>query len=816
MANYYTYGAIPNAEETVFGPLQTFQEGGLTIGERNPVTPMPGTKSEEAPLEQISKEVSKSKAPGSAIQDWAKKLQERGQKISLLPDLVTPGLGNLEEEPEEVQTLSSLLQQNKFAEAFSYAQENNLHRYLLDNEKLKNLRTPFTRQEAEEFMYAAPKEFFVSAGELANKQSGKTSSRSFDELYNFDPKKAIESLGALAWVQPGEGGWSMSETGYPLLGRALEPKELKKEPNWFDNLIKGVVTAGTAAALAYVGGTALLGSSGAAGTAGTAGAAGAGGGGALSGISSAFRSILAIPETIGIKIGEALGLETLSTLQAKMIGNAVISGGVTGAKGGDLGDILKSAAISAGFTYVSDKAIKAVTKAVQDSGLLDSASKAGEAIQGGVEAIDDTAASNIAKSVVDNLDQVNIITNTGGALADAAMTLTSVAASQPSVTEPEVKVEATRDQVEPPVTVVEPPLSQEPPVEEPTPPEEEVTIETEREPEVTVPVVTPPTSPIEEVVPVEEEVIVETNREPEVTVPVVTPPTSPIEEAFPTEEVTIETEREPDVVTPPVTPPFPEGPIEEVTVETEREPDVVTPPVTPPFPEGPIEEVTVETEREPEVTPPVVITPPEGPVDADAEKDKGGLPISWQDLLKLIGMIGSATSKQPTAPTGGITTGGLGSALPKYSYTREQLSPDIDYYNYGTRPEAKFFEGQFQLAEPTQPAGPDTGTIPLEDQPVFAQGGLTGYAQGGSKAPRYVDGPGSGRDDKIPALLSDGEYVIDAETLALLGDGSTKEGARRMDQFRANIRKHKGSALSRGRISPNAKSPEKYMGGGLI
>ena len=50
---------------------------------------------------------------------------------------------------------------------------------------------------------------------------------------------------------------------------------------------------------------------------------------------------------------------------------------------------------------------------------------------------------------------------------------------------------------------------------------------------------------------------------------------------------------------------------------------------------------------------------------------------------------------------------------------------------------------------------------------------------------------------------------------ALLGDGSTKEGARRMDQFRANIRQHKGRALSRGRISPNAKSPSKYMGGGL-
>jgi len=156
----------------------------------------------------------------------------------------------------------------------------------------------------------------------------------------------------------------------------------------------------------------------------------------------------------------------------------------------------------------------------------------------------------------------------------------------------------------------------------------------------------------------------------------------------------------------------------------------------------------------------------------------------------------------------------LGGALPKYDLKRVALSPDIDYYTYGTRPEAKFFEYDQQLVSPEQPDLPG-GRVRPEDEPVFAEGGLTGYARGGSKSARYVDGPGSGRDDKIPALLSDGEYVIDAETLALLGDGSTKEGARRMDKFRANIRKHKGRALSRGRISPNAKSPDKYMGGGL-
>ena len=186
-----------------------------------------------------------------------------------------------------------------------------------------------------------------------------------------------------------------------------------------------------------------------------------------------------------------------------------------------------------------------------------------------------------------------------------------------------------------------------------------------------------------------------------------------------------------------------------------------------------------------------------------------------ENAVKLLGALGSAgaSTARPTAPTGGAGAGGLGGALPKYTLTRKQVSPAIDYYTYGTRPEAQFFEQGLQLESPKQPELPPAR--PPGDEPVMAQGGLMGYAKGGSKKSRYFDGPGSGRDDKIPALLSDGEYVIDAETLALLGDGSTKEGARRMDKFRANIRQHKGRALSRGQISPDAKSPNKYMGGGL-
>jgi hypothetical protein len=91
--------------------------------------------------------------------------------------------------------------------------------------------------------------------------------------------------------------------------------------------------------------------------------------------------------------------------------------------------------------------------------------------------------------------------------------------------------------------------------------------------------------------------------------------------------------------------------------------------------------------------------------------------------------------------------------------------------------------------------------------PKMAQGGAL------SAVARFAQGAGSGRADTIDAKLSDGEYVIDAETVAMLGDGSNKEGAKRLDAMRGKIRSHKGKVLARGKFSPNAKSPLSYLKG---
>jgi hypothetical protein len=92
----------------------------------------------------------------------------------------------------------------------------------------------------------------------------------------------------------------------------------------------------------------------------------------------------------------------------------------------------------------------------------------------------------------------------------------------------------------------------------------------------------------------------------------------------------------------------------------------------------------------------------------------------------------------------------------------------------------------------------------------------SGYNRGGAlRAARYVRGGGTGRSDEIPAYLSDGEYVVDAETVSMLGDGSSKAGAEALNGMREGIRSHKGKVLAKGQFSPNAKSPLTYLRQGM-
>ena len=74
----------------------------------------------------------------------------------------------------------------------------------------------------------------------------------------------------------------------------------------------------------------------------------------------------------------------------------------------------------------------------------------------------------------------------------------------------------------------------------------------------------------------------------------------------------------------------------------------------------------------------------------------------------------------------------------------------------------------------------------------------------------YVEGPGDGQSDDIPAMLADGEYVFDAETVAALGNGSNRAGAKLLDKMREEIRSHKRRGSLK-KIPPPSKSPLEYL-----
>lgn len=300
---------------------------------------------------------------------------------------------------------------------------------------------------------------------------------------------------------------------------------------------------------------------------------------------------------------------------------------------------------------------------------------------------------------------------------------------------------------------------------------------------------------------------------------------------FPRNEVVVEGARKPEEPTPlpgVTPPPVVEAPLSnEIVVEGTRKPEIAAPPVIPPLSLGEVM-----------TTPPTSLAPDTSLIkDPETLQPEGKPGMSLSDIidyLRLAGLgvstvgslFGGGNQQGAKLPAGfgsgalnptfgaklpGATIPGLGGGAGNAPRTPLDLagqglrSPQ-DYYRYGYGPEQSFFGYVPQGTPNTSQAytGYERG-LDLTPQKAF-----TGYAKGGFA----VEGPGDGREDKIPAMLSDGEYVIDAETVALLGNGSNKAGADMLDKFRVNVRKHKGRELSRGEFSKNAKKPEQYLAGG--
>ena len=92
----------------------------------------------------------------------------------------------------------------------------------------------------------------------------------------------------------------------------------------------------------------------------------------------------------------------------------------------------------------------------------------------------------------------------------------------------------------------------------------------------------------------------------------------------------------------------------------------------------------------------------------------------------------------------------------------------------------------------------------VHDPQFFSEGGLNAIQH------RYVTGAGDGTSDSIPAMLANGEFVIPADVVSSLGNGSNDSGAKVLDSFLKTIRKHKQKHNAK-HLPPDSKGPLAYL-----
>jgi hypothetical protein len=135
------------------------------------------------------------------------------------------------------------------------------------------------------------------------------------------------------------------------------------------------------------------------------------------------------------------------------------------------------------------------------------------------------------------------------------------------------------------------------------------------------------------------------------------------------------------------------------------------------------------------------------------------------------GMDYGAMMAQQPAPA--FDMGGLGGGMDYGSMMAQQPAPAFDMGGLG--------------------GGMDFSGMNLGDMGAFAGGGSVQYAAAG----KLLRGPGDGMSDSIKANISgrqearlaDGEFVIPADVVSHLGNGSTEAGSRKLYKMMADVRR---------------------------
>ena len=112
-----------------------------------------------------------------------------------------------------------------------------------------------------------------------------------------------------------------------------------------------------------------------------------------------------------------------------------------------------------------------------------------------------------------------------------------------------------------------------------------------------------------------------------------------------------------------------------------------------------------------------------------------------------------------------------------------------------------------------KPAGFEN-LVPAVKPELYAEGGEAEhtpkfYSEGGMKN-TYVQGDGDGTSDSVPAMLANGEFVIPADVVSSLGNGSNDSGSKVLDNFLQTIRQHKQQHAPN-KLPPDSKGVLSYL-----
>jgi hypothetical protein len=96
------------------------------------------------------------------------------------------------------------------------------------------------------------------------------------------------------------------------------------------------------------------------------------------------------------------------------------------------------------------------------------------------------------------------------------------------------------------------------------------------------------------------------------------------------------------------------------------------------------------------------------------------------------------------------------------------------------------------------------GGVEGHNPQFFSEGGLNSLEN------TYVKGPGDGTSDSVAAMLADGEFVIPADVVSKLGNGSNDAGAGVLSQMMQSIREHAQNHDPK-KLPPKSKGALAYL-----